>query len=189
VRRTKVLGYPAPEYEHDHHREPENARTAPQAATSSTTHPPLPLDKRSSIWATIQKRRADNASRLGRVDSREGVRLGGRDDRVPSWPGSRPAPAPASACSVANSIARRDVPPGMKAIVRTAQPDARDWGAGEVRDRWCRRVLASYCDVSARCNCVLATSGHGANGGPAKGPGVNLGSGAMIEPADGSILS
>src|ERR1019366_4074284 len=36
VRRTKVLGYPAPEYEHHHRREPEDARTAPQAATTST---------------------------------------------------------------------------------------------------------------------------------------------------------
>ena len=58
---NKGLGR-APEYEHDHHREPEDARTAPRAATLQTTHPPdnghqpLSLDKRSSIWATEEKR-------------------------------------------------------------------------------------------------------------------------------------
>src|ERR1039458_4841856 len=58
VRRTKVLGYPAPEYEHHHRREPEDARTAPQAATTSDHHQPdngqqpPPLDTRSSIWET-----------------------------------------------------------------------------------------------------------------------------------------
>ena len=31
------MGYPAPEYEHDPRREPEDARTAPQAATTSAT--------------------------------------------------------------------------------------------------------------------------------------------------------
>ena len=46
-------------------REPANARTAPRAATTSPTHhqpdnghQPLPLDNRSSIWATEESRRS-----------------------------------------------------------------------------------------------------------------------------------
>ena len=70
---NKGLGR-APEYEHDHRREPEHPRTAPPAAHHQRRtqpddgHQPLPLDTRSSIWATNEQSGTVGAGRSQRHD-------------------------------------------------------------------------------------------------------------------------
>ena len=90
-------------------REPADARTAPQAATTSTTHhqpnnghQPLPLDNRSSIWAT--KRSSGSGPICGTAHDR--IRPNARQDPGPPRARSGRAGAPRVALSLAAASPR-----------------------------------------------------------------------------------